>query len=214
MYDALMREESGFVSELERFLKVHEELKASKTKALHTSWEGEVFENCSEQIAAAVDARSHRYISNRGEALMQEYLTVSNKKAFGVFRDIIIESEYDPLHAQKDHIKYDNRLAHDPCKLELRKYSAKQQQQREPRAEYQHPVLPAPRLGPELWDKLESTPYGRLGKLVPMQFDKPYELSNRITTDQFDMPKGREVLLRELPLGKRCIPNTRPPQWP
>ena len=33
MYDALMSEESGFVGELERFLKMHEQIKAAKTKA-------------------------------------------------------------------------------------------------------------------------------------------------------------------------------------
>ena len=213
MYDALMREESGFVGELERFLSVHESLKASKQKALYNSWESDVFDKCNEQIGAAVNARSARDVSNRRAALMQEYLNVSNKKTFGVFRDIIIEAEYDPLHSHKDHITYNSRVSHDPCKLELRKSA--QRDTGTPRAEFQRVPGPEPRLDVAMWAQLEATPYGRLGKVVPRAEAEPYALANRITTDQYHMPTGRAVLLRELPLGKRCFPGAGgPPQWP
>ena len=57
-----------------------------------------------------------------------------------------------------------------------------------------------------LWDKLDSTPYGRQGKLVPNVNMPPYSLANRVTFSQYgDAPRGYEELLRELPRGKRCF---------
>lgn len=208
MYDAIVEEEAGFVGELEKFLKGVEQSKQNKCRALYDNWEGEVFEHCKEQIAKKVDGRSARSVSNRGAALMQEYLHVSNSKSFGMFRDIIIESEYDPMKCHSNFIKYDSRLKHDPCKLEARK-RAESKTDEVKLAEFQKPDRKGavPRLDSQMWDKLEATPYGRLGKVVPRPDAEPYGLHNRVTNDQFDIKQGREVLLKELPLGKRCLPQ-------
>ena len=40
---------------------------------------------------------------------------------------------------------------------------------------------------------------------VPRPDAEPYGLYNRVTNDQFDIKQGREVLLKELPLGKRTF---------
>ena len=47
-------------------------LKQTKSKALHNTWEAEVFEKANEEIAQEVDARSSRTISDRGAKLIQE----------------------------------------------------------------------------------------------------------------------------------------------
>jgi hypothetical protein len=208
MYDAIVEEEAGFVGELEKFLKSHEQSKQNKSRALYDSWEGEVFDNVKSQIAKKVDARSARSVSNRGAALMQEYLHVSNSKSFGMFRDIIIESEYDPMKCHGHFIKYDPRLSRDPCKLEVRKY-AESKADEVPPQEFQRAdrMGAVPRLDSAMWDKLEATPYGRLGKVIPRADAEPYGLHNRVTNDHFDIKHGREVLLKELPLGKRCDPQ-------
>lgn len=125
MYDHLMREESGFVGELERFLDLHEQVNRNKTKALFTTWEADVFGAIQTQVMDAVNAIPAREGQRARAKLMQEYLDVGNKKARGVFRDIVIESEYDPLSSHKNGIKVDARLRHDPCKLELRKHGAR-----------------------------------------------------------------------------------------
>ena len=142
---------------------------------------------------------------------MQEYLDVSNRKPRGMFRDIVIESEYDPMAAHGNAVTYDARVRHDPCKLELRKHASKPRKANEPppvpRPEFLKPNQggPEPRMSVILWDKLDATPYGRLGKLVPRMDAKPYALANRVVTDQYDTPIGNDVLQRELPLGKRCF---------
>ena len=60
-----------------------------------------------------------------------------------------------------------------------------------------------------MWSKLESTPYGRLGKVVPRPDMPPYRLSNRVTQDEFNVPLGYEHVARELARGKKCFPEHR-----
>ena len=72
------------------------------------------------EINAHLDKRNINDISAKRYALMDEYVRVSNSKTFGLFRDIIIPEEYDPMTAHGDFIKYDARERFDPCKLELR----------------------------------------------------------------------------------------------
>ena len=60
-------------------------------------------------------------------------------------------------------------------------------------------------MGVSLWSDLASTPYGRVGKLIPRPDAEPYALHNRVTVDHWNAPTGTEVLQRELPLGKRCF---------
>ena len=49
---------------------------------------------------------------------MEEYLRVCNEKV-GVYRDIIIEGDYDPLKERKRTITYDESKIRDPCKQDL-----------------------------------------------------------------------------------------------
>ena len=106
---------------------------------------------------------------------------------------------------------FDARERHDPCKLELRKHSSPLETGgtgKGTRPEYAKPSSggPEPRMAVRLWDQLDATPYGRLGRLAPPAADaKPYELANRITVDQFNAPGGYDVLVRELPRGKRVF---------
>ena len=78
----------------------------------------------------------------------------------------------------------------------------------EPRPEYRSRKkgMPEPRLNVAQWDRLEATPYGRLGKVVPAIDMPPYQLVNRVITDQWEPPSGAAVLLKEVPRGKHCFP--------
>ena len=67
-------------------------------------------------------ARSTRGVSNRNAKLMNKFIEVSNaKEPYGVFRDIIIPAEYDPLMAHDEkRLTFRKHTEKDPCKLELR----------------------------------------------------------------------------------------------
>lgn len=132
-------------------------------------------------------------------------------RTVGVFRDIIIEAEYDPMSCHTNHIKYQNRIRHDPCKLELRQHAHKPMDAMG-RSEFSKPrgTGVTPRLPVGLWDKLDSTPYGRSEKLLPrLDAAASYRLHNRVTQNEFQVERGRAVLQREIPLGKRCFYGAR-----
>ena len=60
-----------------------------------------------------------------------------------------------------------------------------------------------------MWDKLESTPYGRMGKVQRPTNAPAYALFNRVSYDQWNVESGMDVLNKEMPLGKRCfVPRT------
>ena len=50
---------------------------------------------------------------------MEDYIRISNQKMGGLYRDIIIESEYDPFMANKLCPKYKMSDRRDPLKQEL-----------------------------------------------------------------------------------------------
>jgi len=207
IYDLLMREEVGFIGEMEKMLQLQDQQRMRKTKALHSEWESEVYDRVQEQVLTSVNARSAREVSNRGAKLMQSFIDVTNKKApHGVFRDIILPQEYDPMIAHTlSRITYKPYLQHDPCKLELRKHAPiAGDVSRVP--EYANPNKggEVPRLTTLLWDKLEATPYGRLGKVAPRLDADPYFLNNRISSNEYVVPRDFGLAVREMPRGKRC----------
>jgi len=208
-----MAEEVEFVGEVDKMLKDRERQAQRKTRQLYNKWEAEIYEPIQNQLHHAVNARNTHNISKRNAALMQRFLEVSNaKEPHGVFRDIVIESEYDPMHAHDlTRMTYDPRTAFDPCKLELHRSA--------PRAGSHSRIPPwdigstrpapgvVPRLSVKMWDKLESTPYGRLGKLVPDPHAKPYALTNNVMRDGFAIERSYDLVSREIPKGKRCFPR-------
>lgn len=208
LYDHLMLEEKNFVGALDNFLELHSRQEKNKRHALFREWELDVFDKVQTQVNNAVDARSSREVSNRGAQLMQDYIDVSNTKPNGMYRDIIIPAEYDPLAAHEHTIRYDSHLRHDPCKLELRKQADSGKGKELRPSEYHRGAQPrggaATRMSVALWDKLEATPYGRLGKVVPRADSEPWSLHNRVTYNEYNVAQGREVLSREFPRGKKC----------
>ncbi len=205
LYDHLMDEEHDFVGALDEFLSMHAEKERNKRQALYRAWTSDVFDHVQSQVDSAVSALSSQEVSDRGAKHMQDYIDVSNRKTYGVYRDIIIPAEYDPMSAHEHAIRYDNRCKHDPCKLELRKHRPLAASGAQPRGSYAAPVREGSdtRLSVEFWDKLESTPYGRLGCQRPLG-GTPWSLHNRVTHNQFDIVRGDEILAREFPRGKRC----------
>ena len=213
MYHALMHEEATFVGELDRLLTSHELRRGDKAKALHTTWENEVYSPAQEEVQQAVAQRSIKQIESRNRALMQEYLDVSRKKDGGIFRDIIIESEYDPVSLREGNkIVYDARLRKDPAKLQVRmREEAERAQGSARRPEYsKSPTSGIPCLDVRFWDHMDATPYGRTSRLQQGTESAVYALNNRVTCDQFNVAFGRDAMLREIPRGKRCFHDGPP----
>ena len=72
-------------------------------------------------------------------------------------------------------------------------------------------------LAPTMWSQLDSTPYGRFDRLPP---PAPPELlkmhMSRVNFEHFNVAKGKDVLDREFPRGKRVQDHQRevkPAPW-
>eukprot|EP01048_Picozoa_sp_COSAG05_P011085 COSAG05_NODE_1021_length_6146_cov_2.729949_3_plen_167_part_00 len=104
----------------------------------------------------------------------------------GLFRDIIIESDYDPLHWREESLRYNGRVE-DPIKREL----TKQSNDREGIGGKGLGIQPArskTTLDVKMWDKLEATPHGKAAEMFAQSMSgikKPIS-KTQITTAQTD----------------------------
>jgi len=156
MYASVVAEEAGFIQDVEAFMHAQARQEVRKREALHKQWDEAIYQKVQAEINAHLDKRNINDISAKRYALMDEYVRVSNSKTFGLFRDIIIPEEYDPMTAHGDFIKYDARERFDPCKLELRGAAA----ELGPAAVsgFAKAGDLSDRFPPTMWDKLEVGP--------------------------------------------------------
>ena len=92
------------VGPIEEYLSQIETRKHRRKEKLHQDWDDTVFSPLQTAITEIVDATSADDIQKRRRHHLSNYLQECNSK-LGVFRDIIIESEYDPLHCRDQNNK-------------------------------------------------------------------------------------------------------------
>ena len=78
-----------------------------------------MYDRVQRKIDAELSRRSSKEVTERLNAQMDDYIKVSNTKRYGVYRDIIIPEEYDPLTPHEAIIHYAN-----PTKYDARNYGA------------------------------------------------------------------------------------------
>ena len=156
----------------------------------------------------------------------QKFLDTTNAKG-AIFRDIIIESEYDPLEPNRNCIKVDTTGLRDPVKRMLDKHheetsaldaepggdgGAARRRPRRPRAKTRE-VLDICEWGA---GKIESTPHGYFAKLMdeakPPAGDKGKSktFESNIPFDHYNVSVGSAATDKEFPVGKRThhVPTT------
>ena len=97
----------------------HTRNEARRKQALHSEWHEKVYDRVQRKIDAELSRRSSKEVTERLNAQMDDYIKVSNTKRYGVYRDIIIPEEYDPLTPHEAIIHYAN-----PTKYDARNYGA------------------------------------------------------------------------------------------
>ncbi|KAL6759315.1 hypothetical protein V8C86DRAFT_2577846 [Haematococcus lacustris] len=131
---------------------------AQKQASLHQEWESQVFDTIQSRLQSAVDSRSPGAISRRLRGQAAEYLHATNTK-LGVFRDVIIEEDYNPQAAHNHTIQIPTGDLRDPLKRDVLKPQHE--------AQLMGQTLPTEPLGKatldnQMWDALHihATPYG------------------------------------------------------
>jgi hypothetical protein len=65
-----------------------------------------------------------------------------------------------------------------------------------------------PRLDVDLWDKLETTPHGRMAKIINNPLAPPYKYSSaRMLQNGYHIERGKHLVDAEFPRPKRCFEN-------
>ena len=167
---------------------------------MYKEWEEQVFNKIQRRVCSRVDARSSTDIEREKQALYQEFLDATNRKD-GLFRDIIIESDYDPLNWREESLKYSGAVE-DPVKRELTRMA----NDREGIGGKGAGITAARSkeiLDVKMWDKLEATPHGKAAEMFAASaagIKKPISKTQITTTkiDHYDIDRNLTTATHEL----------------
>ncbi|OQR94625.1 phosphatase PTC7 family protein [Achlya hypogyna] len=209
-------EGKALAAELEERLVLKEESEKRQKQRLYDEWTEKVYNRLNHPINDKVRAMDAKQLNQHKQEAYQRFLDAANKKGC-LFRDIIIESDYDPLH-DHTYIKQVARVD-DPSLRVLKNRESEEAIANEGRhittdsmdaARVPGTVLGrADNLDTKLWaaGTFESTPYGYFNKMMSSTMSeegsKTYE--SRVKFDHYDVDKTSATLNGEFPRGKRTI---------
>ena len=218
--------------EIQQHLSLQEMNARTKLKRQFDEWNDGVYGAIQDQINEQLDGMDSAEINRRRRHEFQKFLDTTNAKG-AIFRDIIIESEYDPLEPNRNCIKVKTEGLRDPVKRVLDKHheetsmlddggggddgdgdplaKTKAKTKRRPRAVVRET------LDITSWGtgKIEATPHGYFAKLMD-DSSKPAEgktsktFDSQIPFDHYNVSVGSQATDKEFPVGKRThhVPTT------
>ena len=219
MFDSVMEgiEGEGILAEVDDALQKAENAKARRAASIHHEWNETVFKRIQEQIMHYVDNIDPEALTKRLAYHYDAFLDTVNTKQeknykSGVFRDVLLVHEYDPLMQRKDVIKYRVDPLDDPTKRDVYKtLKEKLAVGLLKEAVARSGVTMRETLDTLHWTNLEATPYGRFtnedGELRP-QTVGPYSLKrgeSHVVMDAYNVPTGKAVTDAEFPLPKAQV---------
>lgn len=207
----------GLLAEVDDVLRKTDAAKAKKTREIHAEWDEVVFQTIQKQIMRYVDGLDPRALTERLAHHYDAFLDVVNAKQeknakSGVFCDVLLVQEYDPLLQRKDAVKYRVNSLDDPTKRDVYKpLKEKLQVGLLRRAAARAGVTVRETLDTLHWTNLEATPYGWMtdgvGEAKPPHVGEHSHKrgASGVVMDAYDVPTGVEVLDKELPLRKGTV---------
>lgn len=198
--------------ELQTMLMLNDAADARKCRQEYEAWDTKVYGTLSNAIQKKVKAIPYHTINERKRGEFQQYLDQVTRKDGCVFRDIILENEYDPLDSNRKDIRVRVPKLDDPTQRCLDKDA-------EERGMVGGAGDDDPELGRRggrytlelpMWatGKIEATPHGHFASMMGEKPppDERMEKLRRSTVfmDHFTAPVGNEVAAKEFPLGKKC----------
>jgi hypothetical protein len=202
---------------IDQDLELQREAQRNKCRRQFEEWEKNVYGRIQGGIAEQLATRSGRSLNRQRNADYSKFLDITNRKA-AIFRDTIIESEYDPLEPNRRSIKVVPGRLKDPTLMILHK------QEEESGMLGDDAKRPTAGLGRgegkqrscrdtldvSLWaaGQIEATPYGTFSKMMGSDVNKPRVNStsvSKIQFDHFNFPRGKAAMDAEMPKGKRIV---------
>ncbi|GMI35700.1 hypothetical protein TrCOL_g9196 [Triparma columacea] len=191
-------------AEIGDWLVNHETAQRAKVKKQYDTWNSTVYDRINDQIHDSLNAKSYKEIHTEKLKHYNKFLEVTNAKG-SVFRDIIIESEYDPLLPNRENsIRVKTEVLKDPIKRSV-------QRTLEEQGLSKSVVHPRETLDVLEWatGKIEATPHGFFAKMMKEgrssnpRSSKTQQSKVSACLDQYNIARGTAVLNKEFPAGKR-----------
>ncbi|GMH48928.1 hypothetical protein TrVE_jg8762 [Triparma verrucosa] len=195
---------NDLASDVGRYLLNHHTAQRAKVKKQYDTWNEEIYGTIATKIHTELDSRSYKHMHQEKLKHYDKFLAVTNAKG-SVFRDIIIESEYDPLIPNRNSVKVQTEVLKDPIKRSV-------QRTLEEKGLSKDVIRPRETLNVLEWatGKIEATPHGFFAKMMsenrkPANATKSKTMESRVANclDQYNIARGRAELDKEFPQGKK-----------
>eukprot|EP01036_Dinobryon_divergens_P049821 gene49821-66738_t len=161
----------SLIKTVDKSLLLQNEANNNKVRRQFDEWNNTVHGQIQGNISSQVNGMDYKEINKKRNEDFQKYLDITNRKA-AIFRDIIIESEYDPLEPNRRSVKAVTGKLKKPTNIPLQKREEEMSmlvsgsgggsavRQGGSIMKYTLPV--------ELWasGKIEATPHGNFAKMM------------------------------------------------
>jgi hypothetical protein len=201
----------SLLDEIDHHLSLEAETKHNKIRRQWEDWNTNVHGEIQKRILKQVAAVSSKDLNKKKNEDYSKFIEITNRKP-AIFRDIIIESEYDPLEPNRNSIVAKTGRLKDPTLMQLRK--VEEEKGMVPGmgvgGSDEKPPLGKDTLTVEIWasGKIEGTPHGRFAKMMGGSSSKGNPTSrSSVVFDDYNYPTGPVSLDAELPKGKRIYPT-------
>ena len=196
---------------MDRDLKINDETSRNNNRRQFEEWNVQVHGKIQMKIGQRIDAIDSKTLNKQKNDDYQQFIDISNKKP-AIFRDIIIESEYDPLEPNRRSIKAKTGTLKDPTLMLLRKAEEEARMLHDDHADktlkIAHPNATKATLPVELWasGKIEGTPHGRFMKMMNTKPKNTPTMKSSLNFDDYNFARGKDAIDIEMPKGKRSCP--------
>lgn len=208
---------TSFLDTIDRDINLHDETQKNKVRRQFEDWNTTVHGSIQKNIAKTINSMDAKTLNKQKNRDYEQFLKITNRKP-AIFRDIIIESEYDPLEPNRRCIKAKTGYLKDPVKIDAQKAAA-ESSMLGTKGKVAKQKLGKETLAVELWasGQIEATPYGTFARMMNKsgggssptgQQKKNATMLSNVVFDHFDYPKGKAALNPEMPRGKRIHPIT------
>ena len=194
-----LMDEKPFVNSIDQLLSRHEAELDRKKHAQYTEWSNKVYDTIQYQIQNKLSKVTTDEIERRKNEQFDAFLAATNAKE-GLYRDIIIESDYDPFVHKKDKLTYSTSNIRDPLKKPLIKEKEEIDFRKTLFVDEPHRVSAGPQkngretLDLKYWGVVESTPYGHYSHEMPR---KDETAKSSVVFDHYNIDTSAATLNRE-----------------
>ena len=103
-YTKQLEDSSMLLNEMDKILSLQEETKKLKNRRQFDEWNKNIHGEIMNNITKRVNSLDAKELNDKRNNDYNKFLDTTNRKD-AIFRDIIIESEYDPLEVNRNSIK-------------------------------------------------------------------------------------------------------------